>query len=171
MYLRRCYRNKDGKRHAYWSLVESHRTARWPRQRVIAWLGELDEHGRLAIRQKDETGYQRSFFDEEPEWIEVDLKGIAVERTRRFGGVWLGLELLRKLGLDSFLTQSIPGGREDVPWAVVARVLVLGRLCDPSSELHLAEQGYESSSMSELLGVPIEKVNDDRLYRALVLLR
>jgi len=167
MYLRRCYRNKDGKRHAYWALVENHRTARGPRQRVIAWLGELDEHGRLAIRQKDETGYQRSFFDEEPEWIEVDLKRIAVERTRRFGGAWLGLELLRKLGLDAFITQAIPGGREDVPWAVMAMVLVLGRLCDPSSELHLAEQGYESSSMSELLGVPIEKVNDDRLYRAL----
>jgi hypothetical protein len=134
---------------------------------VVAWLGELDEHGRLAIREKGEAGYQRSFFDEEPEWIEVDLKRIAVERTRRFGGAWLGLELLRKLGLDAFITQAIPGGREDVPWAVMAMVLVLGRLCDPSSELHLAEQGYESSSMSELLGVPIEKVNDDRLYRAL----
>lgn len=168
MYLRRCYRNKDGKRHAYWALVESHRTARGPRQRVVAWLGDLDEHGRLAIRQKDEAVYQRSFFDnEEPEWIEVDLKRIAVERTRRFGGAWLGLELLRKLGLDAFITQAIPDGREDVPWAVMAMVLVLGRLCDPSSELHLAEQGYESSAMSELLGVPIEKVNDDRLYRAL----
>jgi transposase len=168
MYLRRCYRNKDGKRHAYWALVESHRTARGPRQRVVAWLGELDEQGRLAVRQKDESGYQRNLFDEkEPEWIEVDLKRIAVERTRRFGGSWLGLELLRKLGLDAFITQAIPGGREDVPWAVMAMVLVLGRLCDPSSELHLAEQGYESSSMSELLGVPIEKVNDDRLYRAL----
>jgi transposase len=168
MYLRRCYRNKDGKRHAYWALVESHRTARGPRQRVVAWLGELDEHGRLAVRQKDEAGYQRNLYnDEEPEWIEVDLKRIAVERTRRFGGSWLGLELLRKLGLDAFITQAIPGGREDVPWAVMAMVLVLGRLCDPSSELHLAEQGYESSSMSELLGVPIEKVNDDRLYRAL----
>jgi len=135
---------------------------------VVAWLGELDEQGRLAVRQKDEAGYQRNLFDdEEPEWIEVDLKRIAVERTRRFGGPWLGLELLRKLGLDAFITQAIPGGREDVPWAVMAMVLVLGRLCDPSSELHLAEQGYESSSMSELLGVPIEKVNDDRLYRAL----
>jgi transposase len=168
MYLRRCYRNKDGKRHAYWALVESHRTARGPRQRVVAWLGELDEHGRLAIREKGESGYQRNLFEEEnPEWIEVDLKRIAVERTRRFGGAWLGLELLRKLGLDAFISQAIPGGREDVPWAVMAMVLILGRLCDPSSELHLAEQGYESSSMSELLGVPVEKVNDDRLYRAL----
>ena len=170
MYLRRCYRNKDGKRHAYWALVESYRTVRGPRQRVVAWLGELDEHGRLAIRPQGQeaAGYQGNLFeDEEPEWIEVDLKRIAVERTRRFGGPWLGLELLRKLGLDAFISQTVPGGREDVPWAVMAMVLVLGRLRDPSSELHLAEQGYESSAMSELLGVPIDKVNDDRLYRAL----
>jgi transposase len=171
MYLRRCYRNKDGKRHAYWALVESYRTARGPRQRVVAWLGELDDRGRLAIRPQEAEGkgsYQRCLFeDEEPEWIEVDLKRIAVERTRRFGGPWLGLELFRRLGLDEFVRKTIPGGREEVPWAVMAMVLVLGRLCDPSSELHLAEQVYESSAMSELLGVPVDKVNDDRLYRAL----
>ena len=169
MYLRRCYRNKDGKRHAYWALVESYRTARGPRQRVVAWLGELDEQGRMAIRKEgEETSYQGHLFeDNKPTWIEVDLQRIAVERTRRFGGPWLGLELLRKLGLDSFIAQTVPKGREDVSWAVMAMVLVLGRLCDPSSELHLAEQGYESSAMSELLGIPADKVNDDRLYRAL----
>jgi hypothetical protein len=26
MYLRRCYRQKDGKRHGYWALVESYRS-------------------------------------------------------------------------------------------------------------------------------------------------
>jgi transposase len=169
MYLRRCYRNKDGKRHAYWALVESHRTARGPRQRVVAWLGELDERGRLAIRKEGEdASYQGHLFeDTKPTWIEVDLQRITVERARRFGGPWLGLELLRKLGLDSFTAQIVPRGREEVSWAVMAMVLVLGRLCDPSSELRLAEQGYESSAMSELLGVPADKVNDDRLYRAL----
>jgi hypothetical protein len=47
------------------------------------------------------------------------------------------------------------------------KLLVLGRMLDPSSELHLAEQGYESTALAELLGVPAAKVNDDRLYRAL----
>ena len=171
MFLRRCYRNKDGKRHAYWALVESYRTARGPRQRVVAWLGEMDERGRLAIGQqkaRNKSPYQHHLFDDEkPEWIEVDLKRIAVERTRKFGGPWIGLELLRRLGLDAFITKTMREGREEVPWAVMAMVLVLGRLCDPSSELRLAEQVYESSAMSELLGVPADKVNDDRLYRAL----
>jgi hypothetical protein len=35
MFIRRCYRQKDGKRHAYWSVVESYRSERGPRQRVF----------------------------------------------------------------------------------------------------------------------------------------
>jgi hypothetical protein len=50
MYIRRCYREKDGKRHAYWALVESYRTARGPRQRVVAWLGAMDEQGRMGVK-------------------------------------------------------------------------------------------------------------------------
>jgi len=171
MYLRRCYRNKDGKRHAYWALVESYRTARGPRQRVVAWLGELNEQGRLGIQQGvvwDDRGFQRCLFEDgEPEWVEVDLKRIVVERTRQLGGPWLGLELFRRLELETFFRATMLEGREDIPWSVMAMVLILGRLCDPSSELCLAEHVYESSAMSELLGVPIDKVNDDRLYRAL----
>jgi transposase len=171
MYLRRCYRRKDGKRHAYWALVESYRTARGPRQRVVAYLGEMDEAGRLGVRQQAEYGdarWQRRLFDRaEPEWVEVDLKRIAVERNRQFGGPWLGLELCRRLGLVEFLERAMAPGREEIPWPLMALVLVLGRLCEPSSELHLAEHFYEASALADLLGVPAEKVNEDRLYRAL----
>jgi hypothetical protein len=171
MYLRRCYRRKDGKRHAYWALVESYRTARGPRQRVVAYLGEMDEAGRLGVRQQAEFGdarWQRRLFDRaEPEWVEVDLKRIAVERNRQFGGPWVGLELCRRLGLVEFLERAIAPGREEIPWPLMALVLVLGRLCEPSSELHLAEHFYEASALTDLLGVPAEKVNEDRLYRAL----
>jgi transposase len=170
MYLRRCFRKKDGKRHAYWALVESHRMARGPRQRVVAYLGEMDERGRVGVEQcaSKRSAYQPGLFAAtEPEWVEVDLKRVRVEHSRRFGGVWLGQQLLRRLELDRFLEETLPGGRVEIPWAVMAQVLVLGRLCEPSSELHLAERFYASSALSDLLGVPVEKVNDDRLYRAL----
>ena len=171
MYLRRCYRRKDGKRHAYWALVESYRTARGPRQRVVAYLGELDQQGRLGIERaaQPEPWPQASLFQQEagPEWVEVDLRGVHVERSRPFGGGWLGLMLLRQLGLSELLEELLPAGREEIPWSAMTVVLVLGRLLDPSSELHLAEHGYEASALAELLGVPAAKVNDDRLYRAL----
>ena len=46
MFLRRYTRNKDGKAHTYYALVESLRTEAGPRQHVVAYLGELnhDEH-------------------------------------------------------------------------------------------------------------------------------
>src|SRR5271167_3712472 len=90
MYLRRCYRNKDGKRHGYWALVESYRTSRGPRQRVVAYLGEMDEAGRLGLYQQaarpTALAQRRLFEDVEPQWVEVDLKRIAVECKRAFGG-------------------------------------------------------------------------------------
>jgi transposase len=170
MYLRPCYRVKDGKRHAYWALVESYRTARGPRQRVVSWLGAMDERGRLAVRRcaQREAAVQSGLFSESaPEWVEVDLKRVHVERSRHFGGPWLGLELARRLELDRFLEAVLPSGREEIGWASMALVLVLGRLCEPSSELHLAEHFYQASALPDLLGVPAEKVNEDRLYRAL----
>lgn len=170
MYLRRCYRNKDGKRHAYWALVESYRSARGPRQRVVAWLGAMDEQGRLGIQRcaEKQTGFQTELFAAgEPEWVEVDVKRVRVEHSRKFGGPWVGGELLRRLELDRFFEQTLAAGREEIPWPMMAAVLVLGRLCAPSSELGLAERFYEASALPDLLGVPAEKVNEDRLYRAL----
>lgn len=171
MYLRRCYREKDGKHHAYWALVESYRTARGPRQRVVAWLGAMDEAGRMGVKRcaAGEDSEAADLFVEqgEPEWVEVDLEGIRVERTRRFGGPWLGRVLLRQLELDRLLNEALGRGREQVPWPLMAMVLVLGRLLDPSSELRLAEHIYEHSALAEVLGVPAGKVNEDRLYRTL----
>ncbi len=171
MYLRRCYRQKDGKRHGYWALVESYRSSRGPRQRVVAYLGEMDAAGRLGIQQQAAGAAavaQRGLFrDVEPQWVEVDLKRIAIERKRALGGPWIGLELCRQVGLLDFLKRTLPAGREEISWPVMAQILMLARLCDPSSELQIAERFYEASALSDLLGVPANKVNEDRLYRSL----
>ncbi len=49
----------------------------------------------------------------------------------------------------------------------MAAVLVIARLCEPSSELHIAEDWYRRTALEDLLGLPADRVNDDRLYRAL----
>jgi transposase len=171
MFIRPCYRAKNGKRHAYWALVESVRTARGPRQRVVAYLGGLEEAARRGVRQAARglgADRQRRLVGAiEPAWVEVDPSGVRVEGARGFGGPWLGLELVDRLGLRGFLDRTLPVGREEVAWPVMALVLVLSRLCRPSSELHIAEHLYRTSAMEDLLGVPASKVNDDRLYRAL----
>ena len=50
---------------------------------------------------------------------------------------------------------------------MIAATLVIARLCQPSSELYIAETWYRSTAMEDLPGLAVEKLNDDRLYRAL----
>lgn len=90
-----------------------------------------------------------------------------MERVCDFGGYWLGLQAAERLELPASLRGALPPGREDIPWSMMAMVLVLMRLCEPSSELHIAEHLYEQSALGDLLGIPLDKVNDDRLYRTL----
>jgi transposase len=175
VYLRRCHRAKDGKRHAYWALVKSVRTAKGPRQQIVAYLGDLDEAGRLGVQQAAAGDRQASHPElfaaaatpTEPRWVEVDPSAVRVEQTRDFGGPWLALQIINRLGLKKILDELMPAGREDVPWPVMALVLVICRLCDPSSELRIAEHLFGRSALADLLGVGADKVNDDRLYRAL----
>ena len=49
MFIRPCYKKSKGKRLAYWALVESYRTAKGPRQRVVAYLGKIKESKRKGI--------------------------------------------------------------------------------------------------------------------------
>jgi len=138
---------------------------------VVAYLGDVDEEGRLGVKEaadKRGSNHQpRLFNDVKPHWVEVDTNAIRVERTRDFGGPWLGLELLKRLDLVCFLERIMPRGREQILWHTMSLILVLSRLCDPSSELYIAEHAYQNSAMVDLLGVPEDKVNEDRLYRAL----
>ncbi|APZ91932.1 IS1634 family transposase [Fuerstiella marisgermanici] len=192
MFIRQCHRIKNGRRHAYWALVESYRSASGPRQRVVAWLGKLDEAGRLGVHQAAEvlagsdevapgvtadqsqplSRQMRFEFDDDasavtPRWVEVNAAGVRVENLRQFGGPWMALHLIRTLQLDTFLSNAIPEGRELVGWDVSSLILIIARLLEPASELFTAEQWYPKTALRDLLGVSEERVNDNRLYRTL----
>jgi hypothetical protein len=143
MYLRHTTRVKDGKAHTYWRLVRSVRAGRKVVQQTVAHLGELDADGRARARAlaRAITGDRDQadlFTAAEPpaESVRIRLDRVRLERGRRFGDVWLGWTLWRALRLDEVCERLLPVGREEVPWATMAAVLVLARLCEPSSELH-----------------------------------
>jgi hypothetical protein len=174
MYLRHATVKKGGKVHTYWRLVRSVRQGRKVTQQVVAHLGELDARGReqaaeLARHMMGEVE-QGALFESprtDAEVLAVRVEQVRTERGRRFGDVWLGLKLWQALGLDKFCCEHMPQGRETVSWATMAAILVIARLCEPCSELHIAEDWYRKSALEDLLGVRSDQVNDDRLYRAL----
>ena len=143
-------------------------------QQTVAHLGELDEHGRLAARALSARligAPERAplFADGAGDLtVPVRLKGIRIERPRRFGdAVDLALALWRGMGLEQLCEQLLPTGKERVAWAKMAAVLVTARFCEPSSELHIAEHWYRRTALCDLLQLAEEQVNKDRLYRSL----
>ena len=173
MYLRHTICKKDGKVHRYWCLVRSVRVGRRVIQQTVAHLGELDEHGRIEARALARrligAPEQTALFDDGGGDLTapVRLKGVRVERSRRFGDVYLALALWRGVGLEAACERLLPAGKERISWAKMAAVLVVARLCEPSSELHIAEDWYRRTALCDLLQLGDEEVNKDRLYRAL----
>ena len=173
MYLRHTIRKKDGKVHRYWCLVRSVRVGRRVIQQTVAQLGELDEHGRIEARALARrligAPEQAPLFDDLSEHLTVPvrLKSIRIERSRQFGDVYLALALWRGTGLEELCKQLLPAGQERIAWAKMAAVLVAARFCEPSSELHIAEDWYRRTALCDLLQLGDEEVNKDRLYRGL----
>jgi transposase len=173
MYLRYTTIRKDGKAHRYWRLVRSIRVGRRVIQQTVAQLGELDEHGRIEARALARrligAPAQTALFGDGSEHLTVPvrLKGIRIERSRQFGDVYLALALWRGLGLEELCQQLLPAGQERISWAKMAAVLVAARFCEPSSELHIAEDWCRRTALCDLLQLGDEEVNKDRLYRGL----
>jgi transposase len=179
MFLRKLRIHKDGKEHGYWSLVETVRTADGPRQRTLCYLGELNSsaHARwqktVEVFNEHGESTQLKLFPSEaevpddPNVARVLLKKVRVERTRRFGDCYLGLELWKRLGLDEFFAQHLDRDDADVAWSRVAAVLAINRLCAPGSELAVEQHWYPSTALDDLLHIAKGKINDTRLYRCL----
>lgn len=181
MFLRPNRRLVDGEWYEYWTLVRTVRTAKGPRQEIVATLGKepgLESRSRygweavsdlLEGREPSVQGELGQQLNPEPpaQWAQVDLRGVRVERVRDFGHVYLALSLWRRLGLHTLLRELIEGGREEVPWELTACILTLARFCGQKSELEVAQRWYADSALEDLLGVPFGQVNDARLYRGL----
>jgi len=183
---RRCFcertsRCKDGKEHTYYALVESERTLEGPRQRTVAYLGELN-HDQERRWQRTVVFYNRQgdaqqlrlFPDDEevdladdPDIVRIRLKQVGWTNARRFGDVWLAWQLWRMLHLDEIVQRHVPPSKHSCRPADMVAIEVINRLCGPCSEFALAEHWYASTALEDLLGVADAEVTKDRLYRTL----
>lgn len=182
MFLRRHRRRKKGVSYEYWTLVESVRTARGPRQRIVANIGKapgLDEDerhgwedipGLLDVEDGKSSARQQGDLFEAPAppkgfWVEANLAAVRVERLREFGKPYLCLALRRHL--HRFFREQMARGREQVGWDQIAFILSCGRFCEQASELALAERWYGNTALEDLLGIKAEVIYENRLYRGL----
>jgi transposase len=178
VFLRRIRPRGRGRRQEYWVLLESYRSAKGSRHRVVAYLGKLSAKEvsgweKLSARLDGKSPPVPELFgpptidDGCPEAASVDLKNVRLANLREFGQVYLAWTLWRMLGLDELLTRLMPHGQEEVPWATTAAILCIARFCHPSSGLYIERHFYPKSAPEDLLGVAPAQVQTDRLYRGL----
>src|SRR5215813_7770159 len=107
MFLRPNRRSKDGKKHTYWSLVETVRTPDGPRQRTLCYLGELNGSAQArwlkSIEVFNEQGEAQQLIlfpahlevaDDDPQVARVLVNRVRLERSRQFGALLSGLGTL-----------------------------------------------------------------------------
>jgi hypothetical protein len=167
MFLRGNRRTVDGETYEYWTLCKTVRTARGPRQEVVAHLGKepgLDSgrrhgweevadllEGRNPAPRQGWLGERLPRTCTRRQWAHVDLGGVRVERVREFGQVYLALSLWCRLGLHNLLAGLITPGMEAVPWELTACIPTVARFCGQKSELEVAERWYADSALEDLL--------------------
>ena len=112
MFLRRIRPRGRGRRQEYWALLESYRTAKGSRHRVVAYLGKLSAKEisgweKLAARLDGKAPAGATLFGPPPAREEggndverVELKNLRLENLREFGQVYLAWTLWRLLELD-----------------------------------------------------------------------
>jgi hypothetical protein len=182
MFLRCHPRQKDGKLHRYWSIVESRRvTGGGVVQRRVLYLGEINDSQREAWRKtievlEDGTPQPRpiALFPEDrrpalPDdaVVQIRLKDLTVRRPRQWGACWLACHLWAELGLDTFWAARLPPSRKGTRWDLILTALSAYRLLDPGSEWRLHREWYLQSAMPDLLGAGYELVEIHKLYRCL----
>lgn len=181
MYLKCHKRNKDGKEHRYWSIVESIRTHRGVMKRQVLYLGEMNDAQQAQwcsaldiLDESTQSVQQMSLFPEDrtppPEVsnpIQLHLNQMTLRHPRQWGGCWLAMELWDQLGLDSFWKPLLPDSRKGTGWLNVLKTLTSYRLLDPGSEWRLHRDWFKQSAMGDLLGEDDSVAAKDTLYRCL----
>jgi len=180
MFLKCSTRQKDGKEHRSWSVVESRRLGRSVVQRHVLYLGEINDSQRAAWQKSiavfdEQAGQSRqcALFPEDRtpvgdlSAVQVRLNELQLCRPRTWDACWLGDQLWRELQLDTFFASRLGHSREGTDWEKVLRVLTLYRLLSPGSEWRLHRQWFGTTALADLLGVDERCVQDDTLYRGL----
>jgi len=181
MFLRCTTRNKDGKEHRYWNVVENRRISGGRViQRQVLYLGEINDSQQEAWRKTievfeddGETAQMALFPEDRPveisdeQVVKIRLKEVTLRRPRQWGACWLACNLYEQLELDQFFGERLRPGRKGTRWDLIVKALCCYQLIQPGSEWKLHRSWYEKSAMGDLLGAGFELAEIHKLYQCL----
>lgn len=181
---------KTGKVYIKHQLVESYRTDKGPRQRVIMNLGKLklprSEWKKLAFALKSRLAGQGTLVEdplvasetervlkkynfyklrkkkeqERPKYLTIDLEKLATTSNRSLGPELAASFAWDKLGLDSILAGA--GIKKDAK--DIAKAAIFAKLINPASEAATLKWIKHRSSVPELINPDLAELKKDPLY-------
>ena len=155
MYIKRHAVRRGRNRYVYLRLVQAYRDEQGRvRHRVLKTLGREDELKASGQLEQLMGSFAR---------LDPPLAGV----RREVGALLLVWHFARALDLVGTIDRALPQrGRQQLSVGEVVLALVASRLCSPSPLYDIA--GWASgAAVRELLGVPPQLLNDDRLGRGL----
>jgi transposase len=198
MFIRETAKTKKGKKYIQHQLVESVRTPHGPRQVLVLNLGFLDLPGdqwkELANTIESELHKQKKLFPGNP-WIEslarhyaeiivkqrlldtkavfpvapvyesVDIESVETTDVKTIGAEHVAVSSLQEYGFEKIL-KGLHFSDKEIDYA---KMLIVGRLVHPDSELETARWINEQSALCELMGTQAP-VYDTALHRTACLL-
>lgn len=182
LFLRRYRRHKNGKDHAYWSIVENSRSPSGKvLQRQVIYLGELTQaqHQAWEALATKFSSPPPSEVDQPtllplpsdpapaPPTPTIRFSDFSLHHPRQWGACWIADRLWRDLQFDAFWKRHLPPSREGTDWTAILQTLVTYRLIDPGSEFRLHRDWFSRSAMADILGDDPSLAAKDNLYRCL----
>jgi hypothetical protein len=99
---------------------------------------------------------------QEDDLVAVHTDRVAMERLRSAGHVHVGYEFWKRLGLDDIVREA--GLTERA--CTLTCAMTLNRLVHPASE-HAMPRWIRDTALEDILGIALEELADDSLYRNL----
>jgi len=194
MFIREITKKNPGydKTFTYHRLMESVRTPKGPRQRVLLNLGYVDlpsaDWKTLANRVEEILIAQASFLPPPPHIEDLAQHYARMLRQKEMQSIpapqeanWEKVDLntlsqgeFRSLGgeavaHDAFRRLGLPGILAQLSFSDEqihqAALLIIGRLLHPASERETALWGQEISALGELIGADFRRLSNNALYR------
>jgi len=190
VFVRRSTRRYRDRTYTNYFLVESVRTPKGPRQKVVCSLGDLSPRPRAqwlelvrkveAVLAKQEVLFDGSSEAEvatvvarvregrtareaaQGEVVAVRTDGVSTEEHRAAGPVHVGVQFWGKLGLEEILRASGLSERA----CTLTLAMTMNRLIQPCSE-HAMPDWIRRTALADLIGVDFTRLRDKALYRNL----
>ena len=146
----------------YWKIVESTRTKKGPRQKIVKSLGRLTDQEVELYRL-----WLKAFPSKEELSLLVEPSSVHVRTTMLHGGPFLPWSITDELDLVDLINGITEASRSDLDVGKLITAAVINRCVDPVSKSFLVDKWLPKTSLPLLLELDLKELHNNAVYRAM----